>query len=161
MESYRNHCCFALVAACLLVVSDGVAADDTGSVDDAGFLDMSIDELLAIPVFSRPLLGLHHAHPKGEWMVSYSDRQMDMAGLLDGTSYLSTDDVFEQGFRVAPEEMHMHMSMLEAMYGVTDDMTVMVMAAGGFGSKSMRIRSMREKSSTPSGNALTRRRLRV
>ena len=60
-------------------------------------------------------------------MLGYSNMHMEMDGNRDGTSNQSATDVFNAGFMIAPTEMSMNMHMFEAMYGVTDDLTVMVM----------------------------------
>ncbi len=72
------------------------------------------------------VMGVHHTHPKGEWMVGYQFMYMDMDGNRSGSSRVSTDDVLAQ-FPVAPTSMSMEMHMFEAMYGVTDKFTVMGM----------------------------------
>ena len=103
------------------------AAPDQPDSSESAFLDLSIEELFDIAVYSRQLLGLHHTHPRGEWMLGYSNMHMEMDGNRDGTSNQSVADVFDAGFMIAPTEMSMNMQMFEAMYGVTDDLTVMVM----------------------------------
>lgn len=103
------------------------AAPDQPDSSKSAFLDLSIEELFDVAVYSRQLLGLHHTHPRGEWMLGYSYMHMEMDGNRDGTSNQSVTDVFNAGFMIAPTEMSMRMHMFEAMYGVTDDLTVMVM----------------------------------
>jgi hypothetical protein len=49
-----------------------------------------------------------------------------MDGNRDGTSSRSVQDVFAEGFAVAPRNMYMEMHMLHVMYGVTDEVTAMV-----------------------------------
>ncbi len=68
-----------------------------------------------------------HLHEPGEWMVSYRYSTMHMEGSRDGDSDISTQEVLNQ-FMVAPTEMIMEMHMFGAMYGVTEDFTVMAMA---------------------------------
>jgi hypothetical protein len=75
-----------------------------------------------------------HVHNQGEWMLSYRYEYMHMAGNRDGDSSVSTADVLND-FMVAPTEMPMHMHMIGAMYGLTDDVTLSVM--GGFMEKDM------------------------
>jgi hypothetical protein len=68
-----------------------------------------------------------HAHAQGDWMFSYRAMRMEMDGNRDGSSRMSTADVFSEGFMIAPEKMTMDMHMLGAMYGVSDDLTMMLM----------------------------------
>jgi len=68
-----------------------------------------------------------HAHAQGDWMFSYRAMRMEMDGNRDGSSRMSTAEVFAEGFMVAPENMTMDMHMLGAMYGVNENLTVMLM----------------------------------
>lgn len=69
-----------------------------------------------------------HVHRRGELMLSYRLMLMEMDGLQDGTQSISTDNLFSNtSFMMAPENMKMWMHMLGAMYGLTDDWTVMIM----------------------------------
>jgi hypothetical protein len=68
-----------------------------------------------------------HIHQEGNWMFSYRWMQMRMEGNRDGTRRLGTDAVLEQGYAVAPERMDMDMHMFGLMYGVSDDLTLMLM----------------------------------
>jgi len=68
-----------------------------------------------------------HAHGQGDWMFSYRAMRMDMEGNRDGTDRMSRAAVFNEGFMIAPTRMTMDMHMLGAMYGVSDDLTVMLM----------------------------------
>lgn len=67
-----------------------------------------------------------HLHKQGEWMVSYRYMYMDMDETYVGTEDVSTSRVLGE-FPVAPLSMDMHMHMLGAMYGLTDEITVMLM----------------------------------
>ena len=78
-----------------------------------------------------------HMHNKGEWMVSYRYMRMHMDGNRDGTDSISPDEIVSTvtnpnapppTLRVVPTEMDMDMHMLGGMYGVTDDLTLMLMA---------------------------------
>lgn len=77
--------------------------------------------------FSAPIgvMG-DHVHPKGEWMVSYRYMRMEMDGMRDGTDDLDDSEVLAD-FMVTPTKMTMDMHMFGAMYGVTDDLTLMAM----------------------------------
>ncbi len=89
--------------------------------------DLSIEELLEIEIDQLSITGIHHTHQKGEWMLGYDFMHMGMKGNLDGTTKLSTADVFARGYMVSPTSMSMNMHMLHLMYGITDDLTVMGM----------------------------------
>lgn len=69
-----------------------------------------------------------HVMDEGEWMTSYRYMFMQMEGNRDGTDDLSAAEVRAQGFMVAPLEMTMEMHMFGAMYGLTDDLTIIAMA---------------------------------
>ena len=117
----------AILLALGLIRAEAAETSEHSGQSSNAMLDLSMAELFDIPVYSRPLLGVHHAHPRGELMLAYSNRHMKMQGNRDGTTDLSTADVLAAGFMVAPTDMSMHMHMFEAMYGVTDDLTLMVM----------------------------------
>lgn len=68
-----------------------------------------------------------HVHGKGEWMASYRYMFMDMDGMMNGTSSVSSADVFAANYTVTPEKMTMQMHMLGMMYAVNDDITLMGM----------------------------------
>lgn len=67
-----------------------------------------------------------HLHKKNEWMVAYQYRQHSMSGFRDGTKKISTDSVLN-AYGEAAIDMQMDMQMLEIMYGVSDNLTLMVM----------------------------------
>ena len=69
-----------------------------------------------------------HLHQRGEWMFSYQYMNMDMEGNRTGTNRVSTQDIFNAGYTVAPLSMSMQMHMFGAMYGVTDTVSMMLMA---------------------------------
>ena len=125
-----GRCCrFAFLFFMLLLGWNppGSAAPDANNENLNSLLDLDLEQLLDIRVYSRELFGIHHSHPAGEWMLGYSYMHMSMEGNRDGTSRLSTSDVFDQGYRVAPTDMDMDMHMFGLMYGVTDRITAMVM----------------------------------
>ncbi len=67
-----------------------------------------------------------HQHKKGEWMASYRYMRMDMPEHYTGTKKQSISDVHND-FVVSPVDMTMEMHMLGLMYGVSDELTLMVM----------------------------------
>lgn len=86
-----------------------------------------------------------HLHEKGEWMVGYRFMRMTMDGNRDGTDELSINEIsgdFPNNsgsgpatLRIVPTEMEMDMHMFSAMYGLTDDITLMGMV--NYGAKEM------------------------
>ena len=105
--------------ALMLAVAPVAAAEDLS--------EMSFEELMEQQLDQMGITGIHHTHDAGEWMVGYSFMAMGMDGNLDGTNSRGKDDIFAQGFIVAPTEMYMEMHMLNVMYGVTDELTLMLM----------------------------------
>ncbi|MEA5597889.1 transporter [Rivularia sp. UHCC 0363] len=67
-----------------------------------------------------------HTHKKGEFMFSYRYMLMKMDGNRDGTKSISDREVLQQ-YMVTPVDMTMQMHMVGAMYGVSDDVTLMAM----------------------------------
>lgn len=71
-----------------------------------------------------------HFHDEGEFMVSYKYMGMLMKGLKDGDSDITPADVVSptgSNFLVSATRMTTQMHMLGAMYGLTDDVNLMVM----------------------------------
>lgn len=79
-----------------------------------------------------------HYHKKGELMFSYRFMPMWMKDNLQSTDDISNEDIY-QDFMVAPQEMTMNMHMLGLMYGISDQITIMIM--GNFISNSMDLRT--------------------
>ena len=69
----------------------------------------------------------NHTHKAGDAMFSYRYGIMEMNGNLDGTTTLSTQDILDAGFMMAPTSMRMEMHMLGAMYAASDAITLMAM----------------------------------
>ena len=68
-----------------------------------------------------------HMHPKGEWMLSIRHMNMDMQTNRSGGNILSSVDIFNQGYMVAPLSMNMSMNMLSFMKAPSDDINWMIM----------------------------------
>ncbi len=78
-----------------------------------------------------------HVHEKGGWMLSYRYMHMSMDGNRNGTKELSpleisgdfanVTGVGPATLRIVPTEMSMNMHMLGAMYGLTDNLTLVGM----------------------------------
>jgi hypothetical protein len=69
-------------------------------------------------------------------MVSYRYMNMNMGGMLDGTSKVSDDKIF-QNYLMSSPSMRMEMHMLMAMYGLTNRITLMGML--NYNSSSMKM----------------------
>ncbi len=69
-----------------------------------------------------------HIHKKGEYMLSYRYDLMNMKGMRDGTNNLSNAEVLNN-YMMSPTKMNMKMHMVGAMYGVTDELTLMAMGS--------------------------------
>ncbi|MCA9401254.1 MAG: transporter [Candidatus Omnitrophica bacterium] len=67
-----------------------------------------------------------HRHKSGEWMVSYRYMRMDMSQHYAGSSEISVEEVHDD-FMISPVDMQMDMHMLGGMYGLSDDVTLMLM----------------------------------
>ncbi|PCJ84788.1 MAG: alpha-amylase [Thiotrichaceae bacterium] len=108
-----------------------------------------------------------HLMKKGEWMTSYRFMNMHMDGMRSGTDDVSSDEIalmtndlggesmrmgnlpdgsprimtVPGNYRIAPLEMDMRMHMLGLMYGVSDDVTAMIML--NYIEKEMRMQTYR------------------
>ncbi|MCC7260045.1 MAG: hypothetical protein IT567_03340 [Alphaproteobacteria bacterium] len=68
-----------------------------------------------------------HVHPKGKWMLSYHHGRTARSGFKDGDGNVSDASVLT-AYGEAATKMDMDMHMLEGMAGLTDRLTLMVMA---------------------------------
>lgn len=100
-----------LVTSLLLAVSATVQADGLSRPDAHAPIGVMGD----------------HTHSQGEWMLSYRAMEMTMDGNRSGSSRVSKQDVFNEGFLVAPLNMDMTMHMLGSMYAPSDKLTLMAM----------------------------------
>lgn len=75
-----------------------------------------------------------HTHEKGEFMLSYRYEFMKMKRISKNNHEASTADIL-QDYSMTPVDMDMRMHMVGAMYGVTEDLTLMAM--GSFIDKDM------------------------
>ena len=117
----------ALLTACFTAGAAGQSVVPAEPQDSPHVLaEMSIEDLLAIslPAMTNVLGG--HTHNAGEWMPMVQYMHMQMRGMRDGTSDLSTSEVLAQ-YPVTPRAMSTDMLMLGVMYGYSDDLTLMVM----------------------------------
>ena len=117
----------ALVSVVVLNGASEAAEEAAENADQDEILGLSLEELLEVELDSMAVTGIHHTHERGEWMVGYSFMHMDMHGNRDGTGNLNPGDVIAQGYMVSPTNMDMDMHMFHAMYGITDELTAMLM----------------------------------
>ena len=92
--------------------------------DDLSFA--SLENILDTRLVASNVLGVHHTHPPGEWMISYRVMWMRMAGNRVGTQSVSDADVL-QDFMVTPTDMDMQMHMLGVMFAPRRTLTLMAM----------------------------------
>jgi hypothetical protein len=86
----------------------------------------------AVPVFERTpgreapagVMG-SMLHRKGEWMLGLRAMRMSMDGNRDGGDELTDDEVRARGYEMVPQEMTSTQLALEAMYGLSDRVTLM------------------------------------
>ena len=69
-----------------------------------------------------------HVHQKGELMISYRLGLMKMKGARSGDSRLTSSEVLNN-YMMTPSSMEMKMHMFGAMYGVSDQFTLMGMGS--------------------------------
>ncbi|MGO9379635.1 MAG: nitrous oxide reductase accessory protein NosL [Dissulfurispiraceae bacterium] len=87
-------------------------------------------QMLFHPAFGDEI---YHTHPAGMWMVNTKFMYENMSGLRAGNNNIDAHDVGwmshkQYNYMMIPTYMDMYMYMLMVMYGVTDDLTLMVMA---------------------------------
>jgi hypothetical protein len=68
-----------------------------------------------------------HVHGRGEWMLSYRFMPMAMRGNVDGTNGVALQQIFDQGYMVAPRRMDMSMHMFGLMFAPSSRLTLMGM----------------------------------
>ncbi len=78
-----------------------------------------------------------HVHKKGEYMLSYRYDFMRMKGSKMENNQISPADVIAKDYHMAPLNMNMRMHMVGAMYGLTDELSLMAM--GSFMSSNMKM----------------------
>ncbi|MFU7527972.1 transporter [Qipengyuania sp. ASV99] len=123
------------VTGCALVTSFAIGFAVTPAIADDG--PEAINALDHAPI---GVMG-DHRHAAGEWMVSYRLMHMDMGGTQIGTNSVTPQQVVTTvpnrffgapgqppTLRIVPTSMRMDMHMAGVMYGISDQITLMVMA---------------------------------
>lgn len=102
---------------CWTILAAGQVLPAYGQDLPTDLTELSLEDLLQLEVIPVGVLG-SHIHSKGEWMVGYRYMHMQMG---------EEDDAQNEGFMVLPTNMQMGMHMAEVMYGVTNNLTAMLM----------------------------------
>lgn len=126
-----------------------LAAAIATSLSFASFSAFADESYLARPDGHAPIGVMRdHVHKKGEYMLSYRYDYMSMKGNKQNSDSISTQDILgNNGYMMSPSEMDMRMHMVGAMYGVTNNLTTMIM--GSFISTKMKmVNSMNNDSTT-------------
>jgi hypothetical protein len=96
--------------------------------DHAGHHMVPGSQMLFNPAFGDDI---YLTHPAGMWMVNYKFMHVDMEGLRHNTTDVpvtSIGPMKQYPYMMIPTIMSMNMHMMMVMYGVTDELTVMVTA---------------------------------
>ncbi|WP_073273656.1 transporter family protein [Microbulbifer donghaiensis] len=68
-----------------------------------------------------------HLHAKGEWMFGYRAMREEYADVYRGSDEVGAMELGMAGYSMMPTSMTMEMHMLDIMYAVSDDLTLMLM----------------------------------
>mgnify|MGYP001034285778 CR=1 FL=1 len=68
-----------------------------------------------------------HLHAKGEWMFGYRYLTSEYRGLYQGSSSITPEQAGAAGYSMVGRTMSMEMHMLDIMYAVSDQVTLMLM----------------------------------
>lgn len=118
----------AIVLALVLAALAGFGRDASAVQHSAAMPMMTMGGMHARPDGRAPagVMG-DHIVMKGAFSIAYSAMRMEMDGSRSGTDRLSDAEVLA-AFPVTPTRMTMDMHMLAAMYGWSNELSLMVMA---------------------------------
>lgn len=68
-----------------------------------------------------------HLHKQGEWMVGYRYLVRNFSGIYQGSDTIDSSVAAMAGYSSVADNMKMEMHMLDIMYAVNDDVTLMLM----------------------------------
>ena len=68
-----------------------------------------------------------HIHKKGEWMIGYRFSSEKYEQYYSSSKKISLASVIDSGYSMTSTEMAMDMHMLDIMYAINDDLTLMIM----------------------------------
>jgi len=114
-----------VLAALLLLCARALAQDDL--IDPVTGFSATLGSAECLGADAPAGVTGTRLHPTGEWMLRVSVERTRQAGLRDGHSDVGLQQAFAQGYTMAPRDMTMVMTMVEAMYGLSDDVTLMAM----------------------------------
>ena len=103
---------------CSMILSAALILPAAGQSSELDVDKLSLNELVQLKLIPVGVGG--HIHSKGEWMIGYSSHYMQMS---------QKDYARDKGFMVLPTSMRMQMQMAEIMYGVTNNVTIMLMSS--------------------------------
>lgn len=136
MQKFSLLLSTCLLAVCATVSSAGADEDATKAetpipcnTAQGSCCHQAGGQMLFNPAFGDDI---YHNHPAGMWMFNYKYMHMAMDGLRDGTSDVAAGQVgnnrnLPYNSMMIPTAMDMDMHMIMAMYGVSDQLTVMGM----------------------------------
>ena len=102
-----------------MILSAALILPAAGQASDLDVDRLSLQELVQLNLIPVGVLG-GHIHSRGKWMIGYRYNYMQMS---------DKDDARDEGFMVLPTSMQMWMQMAEIMYGVTNNVTIMLMSS--------------------------------
>jgi hypothetical protein len=123
-----------------MLSSSFVAVAASAEEDHSGH-DMGDHDMTEHAAHTGAAAHIHHRHQQGAWMVEYRFMRMSMSDLRDGTNGVDTRDISgvlpgmppvadpTKPYRMSPTDMTMDMHMLMVMYGLTERVSLMGMAA--------------------------------
>lgn len=141
----RNRPCWIAACALAIITTGAIAHEapqETSAATDpnlaagpSGKKEVIVYEEENLPAYDGFRADAHapisimgdHMHEKGEWMVSARYMFMDMNGMRNQATDVSTTTVYDNNYLISPTRMTMNMVMLGAMYAPTDWLTLMVM----------------------------------
>jgi nitrous oxide reductase accessory protein NosL len=110
------------------VTEENIANNHAHMDHHAGHTDPG-SQMLYNPAFGDQI---YHTHPAGMWMFNYKFTHVEMNGLRDGGTDIPVSSVGpmkQYPYMMIPTGMSMDMHMFMAMYGITDQLTVMGMGS--------------------------------
>jgi hypothetical protein len=81
---------------------------------------------------------ISHIHEKNQWMLSYRFMTMNMGSMINGNREIPTSEIFKE-YLMSSDNMRMDMHMLMAMYGLSNNLTLMTMLHYNYNKMSMRM----------------------
>ena len=123
----KNLIIAQLLLGCLFSIA-AIGIEAKSNANSRGLFHLDIEELaqLSLETAIRSPMGVHHTLAEGLFCLCYNHGYMEMNDNLAGSDSISTDAILDE-FRITPTDMSMQSHMVNAMYGLTKDITVMAM----------------------------------